>query len=197
MAVPKSKVIDITTGEIFYHDESGKSKIKIDGPATRAKSSSSVSPMTRQRVTHDTQQHPANHANAQQPTFGMVSKHGSHLMMQVSNIGVKARLMFLMMHEASYGGRVFITPAIIASEGIASANARRALLSLVEDKFCIKVETDSGYHYQINPKMYAVGDSRAVATATAVWVRETNKQAALKSKKRAEKCKEPVPAAAG
>ena len=120
--------------------------------------------------------------------FTKVYDLGAHAMVSDSLFNKATRVLMILLRDSAYGGRVFTSPALIASElRDDESNVRKILKRLEDGHHILRVRNDNGgTSILLNPGWYSVGDSDTEQIAKAVWSKEQiklmklTKQAATK-----------------
>lgn len=117
-------------------------------------------------------------------TFNKLFDLGAHAMLDMP-VCKLTKTMAVLMRDSTYRGISYATPATVGAEiGVDDRYARRLLKQVEDCGFAMKIKTQSGYYYLLNPNYCFSGNEKEERVAKAIWARERTKRLEVKSKAR-------------
>lgn len=118
-------------------------------------------------------------------TFNKLFDLGANAMLDMP-VCKLTKTMAVLMRDSTYRGISYATPALVGAEiGVDDRYARRLLKQVEDHGFAMKIKTQSGYYYMLNPNYCFSGNDREERTAKAIWTRERTKRLAANRKPKA------------
>ena len=102
---------------------------------------------------------------------------GAHKMVNSTLFNRATRVLMYLQREAMYGGRVYSTVKIIASEIKADVeDIRKILRKLESEDFILEIESGNGTKcWMLNPSLFSVGGDEDEEIARRIWAKERTK----------------------
>lgn len=101
--------------------------------------------------------------------YGKLHDLGAHAMLQMP-VCKLTKVVALMLRDSTYKGISYINPILVSKELSIDVEYARKLLNKVEGcEFAVKVDTDTGFYYLINPSYYQAGDEEDEQIARKIW----------------------------
>lgn len=110
--------------------------------------------------------------------FVKIKPLGAYVMATKRFTARQYQVLFMLIHEASYGGRCYTHPDFIgAAIGINPSDVRKALKVLEQHQVVFRtIMKNKGHCYILNPSYHTVGTDEEEATAQAIWTIERIKR---------------------
>ena len=110
-----------------------------------------------------------NYRQDSKKSYGKLHNLGAHAMLNLP-VCKLSKTVALMLRDSTYKGISYINPILVSKElGIDVEYARKLLKKIEDNEFAVKIETNTGFYYLINPSYYMAGDGDDEQIARKMW----------------------------